>query len=197
MKKHSISAIKEKIIVSLAETCQPIGFKKVHDQIFANKKHDVIRLLRIDFLNTRHASTFNSCTASFSLELGIFYNFTSYVGLCPEFDKIHIRGALLRDFYQKSPQNLKGFGLFHPERWRRDIWWVNKNGNNINQVTKSASRVVRRKAIKWLDKYSDLDNALYFLKNCPEKATTGPFFLGKIDSPYRSKLINEIEKIKT
>ena len=172
-----------------------MGFDVDSAPTFYNRKGWIIRVFHIDFLNSKNAAYFNSNTASFTLNIGVFFNFQDTISKPKEYES-HIRGQILRDFRQKNPMNLKEFGWFHPERWRRDIWWVDKDGQNLKHILVSSCRLTENKALKWLDKYSDLDHAIWLLKSKKENLKGGPFSFGSIGSSCRLELIKKLEIMK-
>ena len=189
------SELQNKILLSISNCCFSIGFTIEASPTFYNTQNDIIRILHVDFLNKKNSSYFNSNTASFSLNLGVFFNFEEDISNIPKEYDAQIRGHLIKDFRQKSPMNLKGFSLFHPERRRRDIWWVEPNGINIDYLINNATRIIEKKAIKWLDKYSDIDFVIEFLKT--KKGTEvwqeGPWIISPIGSQYRIDLIDKLK----
>lgn len=191
-----ISDLQKRIKDSLSDCCRSIGFNIEASPTFYNAKNDIIRILHIDFLNRRHAEYFNSNTASFTINLGVFFNFEGKISFYPKEYEAHIRGHIIKDFRQTNPMDLKGFSLFHPEKRRRDIWWVESDGSNLDYLLTNAGRLLKAKAVRWLDKYSDIDYVIYFLetKHGTEVWQEGPWGLGSIGSPGRQNLI---EKLKT
>lgn len=193
-----ISELKKKIKDSLSDCCSAIGFDIETSPTFYNTKNNIIRIIHIDFLKNNHAAYFNSNTASFSINLGVFFNFEGKINYHPKEYEADIRGHVLRDFRQKKPMNLKGFSFFHPERRRRDIWWVQADGANLDDLLTNARRAVKANALKWLDKYSNIDFAINFLtkKQETEVWQEGPWGVGSIGSPMRQDLIHELKQKK-
>ena len=188
----TISENQKQIKSTLSACCLALGFDISKSPSFYNCRKDIVRIVHIDFLNKNNAAYFNSNTASFTLNLGIFFDLSDHQNLYPKEYEAQIRGKAERDFHQKHPMNLKGFPLFHPERRRRDIWWVEKDGANLDFILVNASRIITQKAIGWLDKYSDINYIIDFLKNKKE-IDSGPFGFGVIGSPCRQNLINRLE----
>lgn len=193
MKK--ISEIQSQIKSSLSHCCSSLGFDVDKSPTFYNSQIDVLRILHIGFLDVKNAAYFNSNTASFILNLGIFFNSGESSKPYPKEYEAHVRGTLLRDFYQKNPMELKGFSFFNPERRRRDIWWVEKDGSNLDDLLAHASHVIKRNAFKWLDQYSNIEYVIKYLESKREKSSWqgGPFGFGAIGSPCRQNLIRMLE----
>ncbi|MGA1871050.1 MAG: DUF4304 domain-containing protein [bacterium] len=191
-----IFEIQNKIQNYIGQCLSNKGFDIDNTPTFYNLKDDIIRIIHISFLRRRDASYFNSNTASFNLNLGVNYNFKNIKDFHPKEYESHIRGCLLKDFSQKNPMNLKGFPLFHPERKRRDIWWVENNASNLEHLLANVSRIIDKNAIKWLDNFSDIAFTIRFLKKKKEIDSWkgGPFGFGSIVSPYRLHLIKQLQK---
>ncbi|TWI71100.1 uncharacterized protein DUF4304 [Desulfobotulus alkaliphilus] len=172
-----------------------MGFEVDKAPTFYYRKDRVVGIFHIDFLNSQNAAYFNSNTASFSLNIGVFFNLQNIIIKPKEYES-NIRGQILRDFRQKHPMKLKGFSWCHPERWRRDIWWVDKDGQNLEHILANACRLTKEKALKWFEKYSDPDHVIWLLKHGKENGKGGPFGFGSIGSPSRTDLIKKLETIK-
>lgn len=187
--------LKNQIKSSLADCCSTIGFDVSKNPTFYNQLKDIVRIIHIDFLNVKNATYFNSNTTSFTINLGIYFIFENQNNIYPKEYEAQIRGTLIKDFYQKNPMGLKCFSLFHPERRRRDIWWVEKDGSNLEALLAHASRIIKNKAMIWLDSFSDIEYAIKYLKTKKEVESWkgGPFGFGVIGSPCRQNLINSIE----
>ncbi|KQC12296.1 MAG: hypothetical protein APR63_02840 [Desulfuromonas sp. SDB] len=171
------------------------NFKSTHPQTFHRFTPDVIEIFSIKFLDKHNAAYFNTNTASFSLNLGIYFNFEEKSEFHPQEYHAHIRGCLTRNFYQKHPMDLNGFSLFHPERFRRDLWWVDGDGSNLKSVTVNAVKRINTKADPWFNRHSKVDYVLKYLKTKPEQEPHkgGPFGFGSINSPARLNLIQQLE----
>ncbi len=193
----NITEIQQQIKSALSDCFLALGFNISKSPTFYHYQNDIVRIVHIDFLSKNNASYFNSNTASFILNLGIYFNLSDQKNLYPKEYEAQIRGILERDFHQKNLMNLKGFSLFHPERRRHDIWWVEKDGSNLEFLLSNASRVIRKGAIKWLNKYSEIKQVINYLKKKRE-INKCPFGFGAIGSPCRLNLIKQLEnKIKT
>ena len=190
-----INDIKNQIIVVFSNTLKSMGFDIAHPPTFYCSSSDVIQIIHLGFLTKDQARYFNSNTASFAIDLGLFYPFiaSNPLGSLPKEYECHVRGKVRRNFFQKHPMSMKGYSFFHPERWRRDIWWVEENGTNLNKVIYHANKLLETKAKKWLNKYSDLQTIYNFLQSRNEKSN-GPFGFGIKGSPARKSHIEAIEK---
>lgn len=190
-----ISELRKYIHNSLSKCLLDKNFKSLHPQTFQRFTPDVIEIFSIKFLDKHNAAYFNTNTASFSLNLGIYFNFEERTDFYPQEYHAHIRGCLTRNFYQKHPMDLKGFSLLHPERCRKDLWWVNRDGSNLKSVTVNAVKRINTKVDSWFIRYSTIEYVLKFLKTNYEQEPHkgGPFGFGSINSPARLNLIQQLE----
>lgn len=196
----SIGNIRNKIIHDITDCMSDLGFTSDKDHTFYSFWKDTIHVVKICFLDRRHAAFFGSNTASFSLELGVFYTFVPRSEnitasdnkeiVLPKMYECHIRGCMLRDFRQKPPQKI----LSSPDRKRGDIWWVDSSCSNLEDVLKSATRVIRKHNKSWLNKFSDLKYAYRYLRGRSGKNSWkgGPFNIGKKGCPLRKELVRYI-----
>lgn len=194
-----ISELQNHIKASISQCLVDEGFLAVKKQTFYNQKNNIIRIVHIDFLDKKNASYFNSNTASFSLMLGVHFNFENHTDFHPKEYESHIRGCLLRNFSQKHPMDLKGFAFFHPERKRRDIWWIKNDASDLESLLDKANSAIDKNAVRWLEKFSDVNYVIKFLQKKKEidSHRGGPFGFGPPGSPLRSNLIKQLQnKIK-
>ena len=84
----------------------------------------------------------------------------------------------------------------HPDKQRRDIWWVEQDGSNLDAIIKNGVRVLQSKSMDWLDKYADVNFALQYVRRKKEKETWqgGPLGFGPVDSVPRNRLIQLLEE---
>jgi hypothetical protein len=193
----NISEMQNQIVLSLSFCFSNIGFETDKKPVFYKRLKNAVTVGQINFLDTKSASCFNSNTASFTINLGIYFICENHDNPLPKEHECDVRGILLRNFYQKNPMNLKGFSFFHPERRRQDIWWVEKDGSNLNGILSNASWIVCGMAEDWINKYTDIKYILHYLKKKNEKSPVkgGPFGFGAIGSPQRQSLIEKIANL--
>lgn len=196
----SINELRGKIIHEISGCLRSLGFTNANRHTFYAQSQDTIQVIEISFLDRRHAAYFGSNTASFSLELGIFFSFitpsenngqshTNQI-LLPKIFECHIRGNLLRDISQKAPSK----DLSTPDKIRRDIWWIDRSGSNIDEVLDSATRVIRKRAKPWLQRFSDIHYTYRYLQCGAGKNAWqgGPHNLGAKGCPFRQKLMRHL-----
>ena len=173
----------------------PSDFKHSAPSTFWRPSGENLLAVTVDFLDRSHASRFNSNTASFGLELGVFFTFiprpngeiASSESLPPHFE-CHLRGALRRGLTQVAPAS--GYSLEH--RLRRDIWWVAPDGRNLDRVVQSANRVLRRQSGPWFGRFSNPEHVSSFLEHNTAQRGTLPFNVGRRGSPFRKELLGRI-----
>jgi len=191
----SVNELRNKIFSEISTCLMSIGFTNEKGYAFYAQSQDVIQVIQISFLDRRHANYFGTNTASFSLEMGIFFSFINTSGdmsqsyvkqmILPKIYECHIRRNLSRDISQKAPKK----DLSKPDRKRRDIWWVERSGANINE--ESANRVILKRAKRWLSRFSDIKYAYRYLKRGAWKDPWqgGPHNIGVKGCPLRQKLM--------
>lgn len=187
-----IAPLRTAIADGVAAILAPRGFTRSGAASFWREAPDVLQGVTITFLDRSHAARFNSTTASFGLELGVYYTFvpriqggTASLATPPAHHECHIRRVLRRRLCQIAPPS--GYSMAH--RFRRDIWWVRPDGANLTRVIRGAQRQVRRHAPPWLERFSDLGYAVRYLQTRRATPAGEPFNLGRIGCPYRLDLI--------
>jgi len=146
----TVGELKRQIIDELSPCFRKLGLKPASDEVYVSTSEDMMRVVQISFLDVRNAAYFATTTASFGIEFG---------GLYPPFDckdrkdfpaahYCQVRGHLLRGYVQRAPKD----DLSALEHKRRDIWWVDKSGNDLNKVTTDAVRVVQDELGVWLER---------------------------------------------
>ena len=109
----SIGEIRNRIVHDIADCLSELGFTSEKEYTFYALSKVTTHVVKICFLDRRHAASFGSNTASFSLELGVFYTFVpssrdvarsdTDSDLFPKHYECHFRGNLLRDIPQSEP----------------------------------------------------------------------------------------------
>ena len=156
----SISEIRKRIVNEIADCLSDIGFTSGKEQTFYTVSEGTIHVVKICFLDRRHAAYFGSNTASFSLELGVFYTFVPFSRdiagydedseVFPKHYECHIRGCLLRDIPQIAPsldyawdeetqaaiKNAQRWWSSFPKHraWLSFLWRKNKHSDNRDDI---------------------------------------------------------------
>lgn len=179
-------------IVAAAEAAAKLGLVPVGGGVFAGDAPCCARLLTVSFLDRRHAATFASCTASFSLEVGAWYRSPGAPDETPPDDvprnvACQLRGLLVRDIRQPPPSP----DLSPPDRASRDISWVSPAGDELNRVAGSLARVVRRQAPPFYRRFADPRRARrhLFLSRLTGRRPCAPMNIGAPWSPAHTTLL--------
>ena len=100
------------------------------------------------------------------VEIGVFYDFIplrGYApskiekGFVPEIEDCHIRSELLCTLDQSTLKKV----LFNPaNRKRKDIWWIEKDGSNVEEVVNNIKDAFLKQGVSWFKKFNDLRLAL-------------------------------------
>ena len=110
-----IGDFKNHIIEVFSDTLKSIGFDTDYPPTFYCSLSDVIQIVHLGFLTKDQARYFNSNTASFTINLGLFYPFieSNNLNRLPKEYECHVRGIISKNFFQKSPMSTKGYSFFH------------------------------------------------------------------------------------
>jgi len=194
-----IKDIKQKIINDLSLFVTQLGFV-FHDGAWYADSKDLIKVIQIQHFTTDLARSFKTNTATFNVNLGVYYKFfiernesqlsnSTNLLFFPKEYECHIRRCLLRDFNQDVP-NKK---LNQIDKRRKDIWYVNDDSSNLDIVIEGVKRVLAKEGIKWFNQFSDLSYTFKFIKSSSEgNAWEGkPFSFGARNSPIRRKYIKD------
>lgn len=160
--KITAGALKEKIIAGVSGCLEGFGLTKGPEHVFSALSSDVMRIVQVSFLDTRHASYFGTGTASFSLEYGAIYTPISSSQDRNDFPAVHycqVRGVLMRDYSQRAPKST----LPAVEHKRRDIWWVDPSGKDVERVIGRANAVLQRDLGRWLDRLASYEYLGWYL----------------------------------
>jgi hypothetical protein len=193
---NSISDLRNAILATAEEEFKKIGLARARlgGATFARQDGDCLKMAQVSFLDKSHAGRFKANTSCFSMEFGVFYRFIprlngtkASIENLPAIHECHLRGLLLKNMNQDAP--LSGYS---GNSTRRDIWWVEASGNNLGTVRASLRGVVRKKAHRWLRRYSSLRFACWYLKWFPAVRPSAPINVGRRGCPYRTQLIASI-----
>jgi len=136
--------------------------------------------------------------------------------LLPKDYECHIRKTLFRDFEQKivkkpnvidkddmktikiiskwffekflNIKSEKNECLLDNDQNGKDIWYVEKDGSNLDFIIANAKKVILEEGIEWFNKFSDLSYTYKYLQEKPENAYE-TFGFGKKGSLIRNRLL--------
>lgn len=185
-----VNELRDKIISGLSPHLLELGLTSVSGEVFCSYSPDMALIVQITFLDSRHASYFGACEASFNLEFGGIYHSLSSLQKREDFPRVHycqIRGALLRDYSQPAPRT----ELPDVEHERRDIWWVDKSGENLDEVIRHAAGMIQKELKSRLDKLRNYRYLCAYLMWRADKQD-GLFGFGRRGSPARKHLLRAI-----
>lgn len=142
--------------------------------------------------------------------------------LLPKDYECHIRKTLFRDFEQKiakKPNNIgkndaktiqfiskwlfEKFPSLKPEKNnrfldneqnRKDIWYIEKDGSNLDFVIANAKRVIFEEGMAWFDKFSNLSYTYKYLQEEETGNMYETFGFTKKGTLVRNRLLKYFEK---
>jgi hypothetical protein len=81
-------------------------------------------------------------------------------------------------------------------RARKDIWFVELDGSNLDVIVQGVQRVVLKDGLVWLQQFSDLPRIYQFLQRQPERDAWigGAFGFGAKDSSLRYQFLGHFAK---
>lgn len=192
-----VKDIKQEIENDLSPFISQVGFV-FHDGAWYSGNEDLIKVMQIQHFTIDLARFFKTNTATFNLNLGVYYKFITKINegefkngkdepLFPKAYECHIRRCLLRSFIQNPPNK----DLNQIDRRRRDIWYINEDASNLNVIIDEVKKVVASEGMRWFEQFSDLSFAFKHIKSGSEgNAWEGkPFGLGARNSPIRRRYI--------
>lgn len=134
--------------------------------------------------------------------LGIYYDFIhdSQVilktdkkeRLIPEEYQCHFRSHLIRTLDQSRFTNR----LRNPaERNRKDIWWIERNGSNVQEVVENINLAFLEQGKTWFEKFTDLESVFKEIeseRNGYNKFFKAKFFAKHLRNKDKTKLYEEL-----
>lgn len=142
----------------------------------AAQKIDVVNL---QSFNSYLATGVGCTTYSFAVNLGCSFD------AIPRSSRIKRKNGLLRppeyecDFRRALQKSIEQANLR-----RKDIWYVDPNGENLATVIADAERAISKIGLPWFEQYSDLNEVLRTLLEEPE-SNDGTWGFGANPSPRR------------
>jgi hypothetical protein len=188
----NVPGLRTRILEAVGASARTLGLHPCRDGGYCTESRGITRLLTVSFLDRRHAAYFGTCTASFSLEVGVWFSDprtteSASEPSTPRHLECQIRHLLVRDLLQSPPS----LDLPAPDGSRRDIWWLSRIGDNLGDVAASASKAVAQQAPPFFARFSNPGRAYRYFKLWPVTRwlRSAPFNVGVPNSPSHSALL--------
>ena len=197
----SVKRFREEIKNKFIDILNPYRFNTTSDSTFHLHENELVKVIQIVHLRKVDANIIGTNTASFTINLGIFYTFipleyeirTSNVGglLLPEEYQCHVRKILFRSIFQ----NVR-------VQKRRDIWFIESAGNNLDRIISFAQKEFVSQGFKWFNAFSNIEYVYRYLKGISIKyvidefisSHSSTFGIGRKNSLTRLKLLGHFAK---
>ncbi|MBY0273415.1 MAG: DUF4304 domain-containing protein [Alphaproteobacteria bacterium] len=159
------------------------GFSEFSTRSSWRYKGNRINVVNFQSFNSYSADISKCTTFSFIINLGIYL---SYIPDYPEMKKKHDKLAPdeaachLRRTLEKN--------LLQKEMPRKNIWYVDPSGLNLNEVIENGLKVILEKGFPWFDEFNDNEAVIKVLKQGIE-SEGGTFGFGNNPSPKRFLLL--------
>lgn len=133
--------------------------------------------------NSYNADVLGCTTFSFSVNLSVYLTFLPEKTtikekggkLRPDEAQGHFRSGVKKDFEQ-------------PEFQRKDIWFIDNNGENIQAAIIDCKNQIQQTGFDWFNKFNTKEKILTILTE-DEMDMDGSWGFGNFNSPYRNELI--------
>ena len=185
------------------------GFSKVNTRNNWGYSGDSVKVFKIRSVGNYFSDVTGWPPMSVGVEIGIYYKFipddyppkTDNKGnYLPQEYHCHLRSNLEIQHDQSKYAKVLDHDL---ERQRKDIWWIEPNGGNIEQAVNDIKAAFLKDGAPWLKKYSDCKKAYDFIiseHDCYSKYLNAKYFakyLGLEDDykKYSKLLSNEAKRI--
>lgn len=144
---------------------------------------DRIEVINFQSFNSFLAEVVGCTTYSFAVNLGIY--FTEIPNVFPNIPIKEKNGFLLPDECRCHLRKVLLKGLPQPELERKNIWYVDDKGSNVEMVINDVREMLKVDGLNWFEKYSQLDTVLKTLLN-EEEDLNGTHGFGRKNSPSRN-----------
>ena len=142
-------AIRDVLRPSLKEN----GFIKFTGRDSWRVKKDTIEVINFQSFNSYNAEILGVTSFSFGVNLGVYYKGINSIRFAfkiskdyPKEYECQARRSLLKNIEQ--------------EYSRPDVWYIEKNGSNIEDCIIDVRNILLEMGLDWLDRFSDLNYAL-------------------------------------
>lgn len=159
------------------------GFSKFTSRNAWRYRENTIEVVNFQSFNIYLAESIGCTTYSFAVNLGIYF-----IAIPNEFPNYSIKekdGLLLPYDYDCQLRKNLIKRINQPEIDRRDIWYINETGDNIEITISDVRQELISDGLKWFEKYSRMDTVLDTLLY-EEESIYGTHGFGRKDSPARN-----------
>lgn len=144
---------------------------------------DTIEIINFQSFNSYLAEVLGCTTYSFTVNLAIY--FTKIPDKFPKTTIKEKNGFLLPEESDCDFRKCLVKGLIQEEIKRRDIWYIDTMGNNIELAMDDVKQMLISDGLKWFEKYSHMEAVLETLLN-EEEDLNGTHGFGRENSPIRN-----------
>ncbi|MGD0088808.1 MAG: DUF4304 domain-containing protein [Planctomycetota bacterium] len=169
------------------------GFEKVDARNAWNWRSECIWVFNIRAVGNYFSAVTGWPPASVCVWLGVYYRFIPRTGkiktdekgrVCPAEFACHMRSHLDRGLLQRD--RVGTLRSENPaERSRRDIWWLDPDGTNAEEVARDIAARVSETAIPWFTRCTDLKAALSEVEaghDCFIKFVLAAYVAGRLEN---------------
>ena len=153
---------------------------------------NVFQMVNFQSFNSYTATALGCTTFSFSVNLGLHFDFMPQGGGSERFKPNHPPHEAQCIFRKQLRRTLQQLNNFHP-----GIWAVDPMGLNIDSCISDAINLIERDALPWFAELSDLANALRVVETVQEEfdkfGPTGTWGFGRPGSPMRMHAISYLQ----
>src|SRR5690349_18381535 len=136
------------------------GFTAYNARNAWRRKDQTVEVVNFQSFSSHKADSLRCTPFSFAVNLGVYYY---AVHDAPWHDEL----PTMWQIRPEKPAEYRCHARLHPGKMfeqrqypRRDIWFINPDGANVIEAVQDATTVITGEGLKWLERFSDLDNAL-------------------------------------
>ena len=159
------------------------GFSKFTSRNAWRFNQDRIEVINFQSFNSYLAGALDCTTYTFSVNMGIY--FISIPCSIPNNPIKEKEGLLLPEEYRCHLRKHLLKNLTQDEVKRRDIWFIDNMGDNIELAMNDVKQMLILDGLKWFEKYSNMDTVLETLLY-EEEERDGTWGFGTKVSPIRN-----------
>lgn len=144
---------------------------------------DTVEVVNFQSFNSYLAEGVGCTTNSFAVNLGIYF-----INIPNRFPNNPVKvkdGFMLPNEYECDLRKVLLKNLTQPELARKNIWYINEAGDNIEMVMDDVKHMLISDGLKWFQKYSDMNAVLETLLY-EEEDLNRTWGFGRKNSPIRN-----------